>query len=499
MKTTIKKSVLGGVATLSMMTMLVPQMAFANTSGKTMEGEGIEINAANFPDDDFRSYVSYAIDKDANGWLSEEEAGIQELSITDYIGGFRDITGIEHFTELEKLALNSYYGTELELKSNPKLKEVYLGNCYNMNSLEIEGTSFSKISLINCWDLATLDLKTPELGFLMIDSCYALETLDLSECTKLEYLGVRASLTALDLPEMEPSESGRMFFIDGIHKAEAANTTVNLKEMNPSIDLTKIKSLHNATIDENGNLTVNAGVLEGAGYVYDCGNGYSMDVSFYVDGLAQKGKSWHYFSRGEYTMYSGLATNEYGTWVVKYGAVDFSYNGSYEYEGEVYYITNGYVDTTVTGVGLYRGDWVYYKDGKLDTSYTGLASNWYGWWYIEDGYVDFAYTGLAENEYGTWYVKDGAVQFGTTGFMEISGVVYYITNGYVDTTVTGVGLYNGDWWYVNQGIVDTTFDGIASNWYGTWYIQDGKVDFSFTGIVEFEGVEYQVVAGKVMK
>ncbi len=491
----IQKGVMGGVAGLAILVAMNPQNIFANTTGATEQAE-IAINELNFPDAGFRQYILDEIDVDKNQSLSETERSKTELHVYQEDMWINDLTGLEHFEDLEKLHIHYYGGTELDLSEFTGLTTFSLAIAPELATLELSGLDYDEITLMYCLKLSDLQLEAPNLGELLIMECNELKHLDLSGCGDGFVLSVMSEMYSLDLSHNKgviPST------IRAEHTVEQPDTTINLKEVDPYLDVTKVRNLKNATLDENGNLTVHTDAVEGAGYLYDCGNGIFLEVAFYTEGLACVDGVWAYYSKGNVDWLDLIAENEYGAWLVLGGYVDFSYNGYYTYEDEVYYITNGHVDTTVTGVGLYNGDWVYLKEGKLDKAYTGLASNWYGWWYIKDGYVDFSYTGLSENEYGNWYVKGGAVQFGTTGFIEISGGIYYITNGYIDTTVTGVGFYNGDWWYVNQGIVDTTFDGIASNWYGTWYIQDGKVDFSFTGTVEFEGIEYQVEAGKVVK
>lgn len=44
--------------------------------------------------------------------------------------------------------------------------------------------------------------------------------------------------------------------------------------------------------------------------------------------------------------YSGLAENEFGTWVIKDGYVDFDYTGNYSSNGQTYNIVEGKVSET---------------------------------------------------------------------------------------------------------------------------------------------------------
>ena len=62
----------------------------------------VSIDAANFPDDNFRSYVSSNFDSDSDGVLSDSE--IAAATSIDVSGqGVSSLKGIEHFTALTTL------------------------------------------------------------------------------------------------------------------------------------------------------------------------------------------------------------------------------------------------------------------------------------------------------------------------------------------------------------------------------------------------------------
>ena len=63
----------------------------------------VAINAANFPDATFRSYVSSNFDKNSDGTLSDAEiANIKQIDVSN--SGVANLIGIENFTALEKLS-----------------------------------------------------------------------------------------------------------------------------------------------------------------------------------------------------------------------------------------------------------------------------------------------------------------------------------------------------------------------------------------------------------
>ncbi|MBQ3347530.1 MAG: hypothetical protein IJG39_10625, partial [Synergistaceae bacterium] len=57
----------------------------------------VEINATNFPDDTFRSYVSSNFDTDDNGVLSDSEIeGVTTIDVN--YSGVSSLQGVEYFT-----------------------------------------------------------------------------------------------------------------------------------------------------------------------------------------------------------------------------------------------------------------------------------------------------------------------------------------------------------------------------------------------------------------
>ena len=190
------------------------------------DGNGIEINEENFPDDTFRSYVeqfdtsgdlyvSYWGDEDpapeydpespdfnsddwyveeqGDGYLSDEElAAVTEMDLSNsgYWGGgckVESFKGIEYFTELRSLDCNGLYElsntetsgvlTDLDLSKNTKLE--YL-NCSGNTSLE------------------TLDLcNNPALITLDCSYCGSLSEVDVSHNANLEELSCGGRLKEL--------------------------------------------------------------------------------------------------------------------------------------------------------------------------------------------------------------------------------------------------------------------------------------------------------------
>lgn len=93
-----------------LVTMSVP--AFAETGD-------VEINAINFPDDNFRAIVSFS-DADKSNTLSATEIAAVKTLIC-YNKGIKDLTGIEHFTALTTLQCDYNELTALDISKNTAL------------------------------------------------------------------------------------------------------------------------------------------------------------------------------------------------------------------------------------------------------------------------------------------------------------------------------------------------------------------------------------------
>ena len=94
-----------------------------------------------------------------------------------------------------------------------------------------------------------------------------------------------------------------------------------------------------------------------------------------------------------------MKSNEYGSWRIENGKVNFAFNGLASDE---------------------NGVWYYFKDGKVDYSRTGLVKNEYGTWYVKGGKIDFKYNGTykgytIKNSKVTASPKNGIAIEDTTG------------------------------------------------------------------------------------
>ena len=159
---------------------------------------GIEINSTNFPDDDFRSWVSSNCDADKNGYLSEMEAKARTVMEFERMGWW-SLKGIEYFTELATLNCSNNSLTSLDVSKNTKLVALY---CSNNKITSLNLTKNTALKTLDCSNntLGSLDVsKNTALTKLYCASC-GLNTLDVSKNTALTDLSCLGNnLTALNL------------------------------------------------------------------------------------------------------------------------------------------------------------------------------------------------------------------------------------------------------------------------------------------------------------
>ena len=178
--------------------------ASIKTDKVLMDTGDIEINSSNFPDKNFRTYISKNIDTDQNGTLSTEEL----LKVT-YINInsnnpwlFKSLDGIEYFTNLETLNCSGSYITALDLKKNTALRILWCSSMPYLRTLNISSnTSLESLNLNNNKLIESLDLSPNiKLKTLKCNSMTNLANINLSMNTDLKDLDCSGTvLTSLDL------------------------------------------------------------------------------------------------------------------------------------------------------------------------------------------------------------------------------------------------------------------------------------------------------------
>ena len=147
----------------------------------------VHINATNFPDANFRAFVSDpSIDTDESGYLTEAEIA----AVTEMSAAMKDISnlkGIEHFTALTSLDCLGNKLTSLDLSKNTALTKLI---CAGNQLSELDVTKNTALTYLDCDGnkLTALDLsKNTALEQLYCDE-NQLTTLDVTQNKKLTLL-----------------------------------------------------------------------------------------------------------------------------------------------------------------------------------------------------------------------------------------------------------------------------------------------------------------------
>ena len=199
-------------------------------------GDSIAIDASNFPDPDFRTYVKAEFDKDNNNSLSESERNAATvINVKDKL--METLEGIEFFPNLKELDCSINQLSRLDVSQNTALEK--------------------------------LDCSTNQLA-----------SLNLSKNAKLKYLYCQQNeLTSLDVSQTAVTElraSNNRITI----KVEETPRTFDLSTLSGKFDVTKVTNWSGGTVSGK-TLKVNEGTNQ-VTYTYDCGKGFSRNFTLNV-------------------------------------------------------------------------------------------------------------------------------------------------------------------------------------------------------------------------
>ena len=155
-------------------------------SGAGLSSGDVEINAENFPDDNFRSYVSTNFDTDGDGVLSASEiADVLDIYVNDM--SISSLTGIEHFTALEYLQCYGNQLTALDISKNTALTEL---RCQNNQLTALDLSKNTALTALQCYNnqLTALDVSSNTALTSLRCQYNQLTALDVSNNTALSIL-----------------------------------------------------------------------------------------------------------------------------------------------------------------------------------------------------------------------------------------------------------------------------------------------------------------------
>lgn len=178
-------------------TMPASDVTVTATFSQSTVSLGIGINAANFPDENFRNYL-LSQDYGKDGSLSENDRGtIYELNVSGK--RINSLKGIEHFTALKKLYCQNNQLAELDVSKNTALTLLY---CYNNQLTILDVTKNTALTDLVCYSnqLTALDVSKNTALIDFVCSSNKLTALNVSKNTLLTHLSCYENqLTSLDV------------------------------------------------------------------------------------------------------------------------------------------------------------------------------------------------------------------------------------------------------------------------------------------------------------
>ena len=210
---------------------------------------GVEVNATNFPDEAFRSWVLQNVSGASDGLLTDDE--IAEVTSIDCSNkGIYSLQGIEFFTALTELNLYANRLASLNISKNSSLRKLHcqsnqlktleLSKNMSLTRLDCNGNQLVTLELVNNTELTDLNCDDNKLTSLNVSknnklislSCTnnLLFQLDLSTNNSLQIVRVSPqslSLTAVDVTSGVAIPVPTDFDLEKVTNLKLADSTVN--------------------------------------------------------------------------------------------------------------------------------------------------------------------------------------------------------------------------------------------------------------------------------
>ena len=180
----------------------------------------VAINSTNFPDANFRTYVSQ-FDKDNSGGLSTSEiSAVTEIDCSSK--SISDLTGISYFTSLKTLNCKDNQISILNLRSNTALQTVFCSN-NRLTSLNVNG--LTRLGILECRNNQLSSINVEKNTALYNFDCTSnkLTSLNVKKNTELKYLYCSFNeITELDVSK-NPSLRYLYCYKTGISQLDVEN------------------------------------------------------------------------------------------------------------------------------------------------------------------------------------------------------------------------------------------------------------------------------------
>ena len=179
----------------------------------------VVLNATNFPDDNFRTYISNLTGVRVGSTISDTKlASVTQISVKEM--GISSLKGIEYFTEIINLWCQENRLTSLDVSKNTKLTYLQCNNnqitsldvskntemidlfCYGNLITSLDVSKNTKLEVLNCYSnqLISLDVSKNTMLFRLVCADNQLTSLNITNNTKLTSLEcARNQITSLNV------------------------------------------------------------------------------------------------------------------------------------------------------------------------------------------------------------------------------------------------------------------------------------------------------------
>ncbi len=174
-----------------------PQPNAKSQKAKPADKAGVKIDAANFPDENFRRWVKEEVAGGRNVLTDAQIAAVENMDLNSQ--GISSLKGLEFFTALKTLECSENKLTKLDLSRNPALDMLF---CNDNMLTELDLSHNPLLEELHCYNNKLTKLALPHAPALTKLHCYdnELTKLDLPHAPALEMLTCSGNgLTELDL------------------------------------------------------------------------------------------------------------------------------------------------------------------------------------------------------------------------------------------------------------------------------------------------------------
>ena len=185
---------------------------------------GIELNAENFPDSDFRAYLRRRFN--VSQYINEEQVrsvtsiNVEDLDIFSLKGIelFPNLTYLDcDYTKIRELDLSRCYKLESLYCSSCNLEQLQICGCSSLSSVECRNNKLSSLDASGCTSLSLLECDDNKLESICLSDCVSLSSLycsknqlnclDIRDCTYL----VLAYIYRMDYTPIDGRECYKYF------------------------------------------------------------------------------------------------------------------------------------------------------------------------------------------------------------------------------------------------------------------------------------------------